>query len=1157
MTVEVGYGRKGHGLGWRAGRVLSLGAVIVAAACSSSEDATRAPSGNATAAASSSVVLTRSAHPLALPQFDAGRLDPQKVLHNVSLVFKLTDAQRADRDALLVDIQRPGSPSYHHWLTPEDYAARFGAKAEDIARASSWLASQGLTVHEPSRLGTRVTFTGTVAQFESAFQTEMHQYDVGGERHYAMARPPSVPADIGEHVLGVYNAHDFYPRHGKPNVHTVTPEATCPAGDLYCNGNGIAPPDWSFIYDVGPLYNPGLGGTKITGTGVTIAIVGITDIAQSDLTAFRTRYGFTANNIVKTLVPNTGAAQGANGAGIEAVLDTEWAGTIAPAATIDYVYTGAGDANVSDAVYYAIEQNYGDVLSESWGGCEQGTTTADADVLEIYGSAANLEGTTYLAASGDSGAADCQGKGGLWVNMPASFPGVTSVGGTGFSKTGGLTFTGGNVTARGTEAVWNESNNAYTGTVGAGGGGISSVFARPLYQSGITTCTPVGSLPSTVVAAKQREVPDLSFTAAGGTTQYGIFIECSLDLAVGDCNNTGGAPMVVDIGGTSASTPSFAGVVALANQATGSRLGNVNPLLYAIHGSVPSAFHDVTTGNNEVICRTADPGCPGNNVLYGFPATAGYDCATGLGSLDATIFVTAVKALTPTATAIAAPTTTTEGASVVLTATVDVTGTNTQALQGDVTFTFQSYLANGGFDESWTLGEVAITNGTVTSGTATLTTAIPPGMVKPNQTVDVFAMYGGDANHLPSHSAKQTITIAPVAFCVSPATDSVAAGATINYVAAGGVAPYRWYIDYDSTCVPPNYTGCSNLNVTTGVFTAGTGAAGYVIVTGVDADGAETFSEVTVAGGSGTIPWSTSGPPNYAGIIVSKTALTACPSGDNCGSVSNGCGGTVNCGGACPGTETCGGGGVPNQCGGGCVSNGMCTGGATCGTGTDNCGNTISCGPACVSPQTCGGGGVAGQCGCTKTTCAAQGAACGTIADGCGGMLACPMCVAGDTCVNNQCVAPVVDAGTDSGTTGNDGGTTGNDSGTSGGDSGTSTGDSGIADAGHHDSGIVDSGAADTGSSSGGNDSGSGGADSGKGDGSVAMDSGSSGMPDAAEEGGEGGSGDGGGGSAGGSGGGCGCRTAGSNSTPASAAFGLGAVLLLGLTRARRRRSRR
>ena len=721
--------------------------------------------------------------------------------------------------------------------------------------------------------------------------------------------------------------------------------------------------------------------------------------------------------------------------------------------------------------------------------------------------------------------------------MPASFPGVTAVGGTGFAYPGGLTVNAaGSVTARGTEAVWNEEHNPYDTAIGiyAGGGGVSSVFARPAYQSALasTTCaiTPagtafgVGTLPvAGTVEAKMRMVPDVSFSAAAGISQYGIFIECTFNGT--DCTDTGTDPVVVELGGTSASTPAFAGVVALANQALGGRLGNVNPLLYALNQSTPAAFHDITTGTNEVTCRTADPGCPGNNVLYGYAATTGYDCASGLGSVDATNLVTAMHALTPTTTSVgAAPTATTEGANVTLTATVDVEGTNSNDLGGTATFTFQSYLANGDLDQSWTLGQVAVT-GSTTSGTAIVTTAIPPGMVQTNQIGDVYAMYGGDANHLPSYSAKVQITFSGVALCIDPATDGVAKGGAIAYAALGGVPPVRWYIDWDSTCTA-EYTECSTINETTGAFTAGEGADGYVIVEALDADGAETFSEVTVGGGAGIVPWSSAGPSNYAGIVVSATAATTCPAGDNCSTVANGCGGSVNCGtctapqtcgggtpsnanecgctpittcpagdncgtiangcggtvncGTCTTPQTCGGAGKSNQCG--CTPITTCPAGDNCGTISNGCGGTVNCG-TCTTPQTCGGAGNANQCGCTPITTCPAGDDCGTVPNGCGSTVNCGTCSSTQTCTANKCMSGT---GTDAGGGGTDAGSGGTDSGSGSGDSGSGGTDSGSgsADSG---SGGADSGSAGTDSGGAGTDSGSAGTDSG----SAGTDSGS------------------------------------------------------------------
>lgn len=829
------------------------------------------------------VRLERGTQPMARLENEVGPLPLEKRLENLSVVFKLTPEQLQDREALKDAQLDPASPSYHQWLTPEQYAARFGASADTIARTKAWLASQGLEVGEVSPLGARVNFAGTVAKVQEAFRTEMRQYRVGDKLHYAMSSAPAVPSELADAILAIHNTHDFYPR---PAFHgfQVAPDATCPAGDPYCKANGLAPPDWANIYDVTKLYAGGVSGTPIDGTGVTIAIVGVADIAQSDLNAFRTRYGLPAATITKTLVPNTGAAQGANGAGIEAILDTEWAQGIAKKASINYVFTGANDGNVDDATYYAIEHNVAPILSESWGGCEANLTAADADVVETLGSAANLEGMTYLAASGDSGAAGCiRGNlGGLYVGIPAAYPGVTSVGGTEF-PTGSLTFTGGTATGYSTsEEVWNESNNPNAqGGVGAGGGGISILFPRPAYQSTTPTCTMVGSFPvSGITAANMREVPDISFAAAGQNN--GIFIECTVDAAAGDCSATGGAPVVIPIAGTSASTPAFAGVVALMNQLAGGRLGNVNPLLYALNKSSPTAFHDIKTGNNEVQCTPGtDPGCA-TSKLYGYASATGFDCTTGLGSLDVANMMTAWNGSAATATALTTtPSSTSEGADISLDATITVPKPNGSALTGVVTFQFESYLANGNLDLSWTVGTASITGASANGATATVSAPIPPGLAnKGAQFVDVSAIYNGDAHHLSSVSAKSRITFSPVSLCLAPGTSSVSAGATLAFTATGNDGAVRWYTRVDTTC-DVNNQNCSNIDAATGAFTAGTGAPGWVLVQVVDANGAEALAEVTVGSPTGTPPWA-----GDSGILVG-TCPTVTDAGTDSGNTTD------------------------------------------------------------------------------------------------------------------------------------------------------------------------------------------------------------------------------------------------------------------------------
>ena len=152
--------------------------------------------------------LTRSVHPLARPEFDLGRRDPSVVTAG-SIYFKPSAAQRANRDALLDAVQNPASPSYHKWLTVEEYAARFGAQAADIGRVSSWLKQQGLAIDRVGRLGTRIGFRGTGGQVEAAFHTEIHNYDLGGVTHYAMASAPLIPSELAPAVLGLRGFHDF------------------------------------------------------------------------------------------------------------------------------------------------------------------------------------------------------------------------------------------------------------------------------------------------------------------------------------------------------------------------------------------------------------------------------------------------------------------------------------------------------------------------------------------------------------------------------------------------------------------------------------------------------------------------------------------------------------------------------------------------------------------------------------------------------------------------------------------------------------------------------------------------------------------------------------------------------------------------------------
>ena len=254
----------------------------------------------------------------------------------------------------------PASPEFHHWLTPEGYAARFGTSAADVARVSAWLASQGFEVLGPSRTSTRFFFSGTVHQLEQALRTEVHYYDVRGERHFALGVAPSVPSELAELISGVRGVHDF-----RPEAHPIIHPDYLP--DSGKGTESIAPSDWATIYDVTPLYERGV---PIDGTGQQIAIAG----QSEDPPGRHPR----VPQAVRPVGDGAGDGRSCRTAGspgsptrgnqMESTLDCEWSGAVAKNATVNFVYTGNNkNYSVYDAAAYAIDQAIAPVLSFSFG----------------------------------------------------------------------------------------------------------------------------------------------------------------------------------------------------------------------------------------------------------------------------------------------------------------------------------------------------------------------------------------------------------------------------------------------------------------------------------------------------------------------------------------------------------------------------------------------------------------------------------------------------------------------------------------------------------------------------------------------------------------------------------------------------------------------
>jgi subtilase family serine protease len=584
---------------------------------------------------------------------DLGAAPSDQKLNSLSLRFSMTPTQQAALIQLQAAQLNPASPLYHQWLTPEQFGAQFGLSSGDIAKVSTWLTSQGFKITSVARSSTFITFNGTVAQAQSAFGTTIHSLSYNGEQHISNISDPTLPSAIGSVVNSITGLNDFKvkPRSRARNV-TVDPsqplytQTSCPPSTVPCHY--IAPADFYTIYDINPLITAG-----ITGKGVTIAVMGQTDIIPTDVASFRSAAGLPANAPTLKLVP-TSTDPGISPADIdEAHIDVEWSGAAAQGATILYVY---GEDVFINSLTYAIDNNVAPIVTISYGECETGWGNASLASYNILLLQANVQGQTVMSATGDTGATDCDATGvateGLSVDFPASSPYVTAAGGTMFSGDVNTpatywnstnTTTGGSVTQYIPEQPWNETTSTEGLTAGgAGGGGVSAVFSKPAWQVG-----------SGVPADSSRDTPDLSLNAAA---MHDGYLVCSEQDGEGETPcasgflSASGNPNV--FGGTSFVAPTFSGILAMVEQELGGTpgkgLGNIGPTLYGfLNGpTYTSVFHDIIMGNNSVSCTQGTLNCP-NGGAIGYNASTGYDLASGIGSIDVNKLVTGWAGVVP------------------------------------------------------------------------------------------------------------------------------------------------------------------------------------------------------------------------------------------------------------------------------------------------------------------------------------------------------------------------------------------------------------------------------------------------------------------------------------------------------------------------------
>jgi trimeric autotransporter adhesin len=769
---------------------------------------------------SSRVTLKGTMNPLATAANDRGAASDSMPLDRLTLVLKRSDTQESALKQLISDLHTPGSASYHKWLTPDAFGKQFGPSDQDLATIQSWLASHGFSVTKVNAGRQSLEFSGNVSQFRTAFHTQIRKYMVNGEIRYANASDPQIPAALAPVVGGFASLNNFRPRNymkvlGKasydPRTNKATPEWTIgPGSPALANNYVLAPADFAIQYDL-PSASSGNDGT-----GQTIAIVNDSNINVYLVNQYRSLFGLPAN---PPQVIIDGNDPGVNDDSGEAYLDVEISGAVAPNATIDLVI--AADTALETGIVLAAERavygNIAPVVSVSFGlGCESELGSSGNAFLNGLWEQAAAQGITVMVSTGDSGSAGCDNDNtqdyavrGLAVSGLASTPYNVAVGGTDFAYlTSGAPDSSlipnyWNTAASNSSPVvsiksvipeqpWNNSQyglnffnfyneNGFT-TIAGGSGGASTVYTTPSWQTGT-------GVPTT----NHRYIPDISlFAATGANDSYTPL--CAID---GDCQpaSSGNTVQISGVGGTSASAPAFAGIMALVNQKYG-RQGQADFVLYPLAAQFPAAFHDVVNGSISVPCNvnTTSLGIPpvdclavpnpimdndpnlgvatigqlGTGTTPGYNATAGYDLATGLGTVDASVLIADWNKITfaNASVMLTSPTagsTFTHGSSVTFTASVAGTSPTGQvALMTDST-------------ESSSQG---IINATLSAGTASATTTLLPG-----GSYHVWAHYGGDGKNAENNSAEASISISPEASgiflnIISPGNGTVASGTT-------------------------------------------------------------------------------------------------------------------------------------------------------------------------------------------------------------------------------------------------------------------------------------------------------------------------------------------------------------------------------------------
>jgi len=828
------------------------------------------------------VTLKGNVHPLARPEFDQGAVSDATPATRMLLLLQRSPEQESALRALMDQQQDKTSSNYHAWLTPQQFAKQFGPADADVQAITGWLQSHGFQNVKIGAGRTTIEFSGNGAQLRSAFHTDIHEFLVHGEQHFANVSDPQVPAALAPVINGVMGLQNFRPKSQMHRINNFQNDSdkvvsTKPLVTLGCGSNGttvpcygVAPADFATIYNVPNTLN---------GTGVTIAIVQDSNINISDIQQFRSLFGlsnnFTASNIIfNGPDPGIQGPDSASGDEGEALLDVEWSGAVAQGANIQLVVSEnsqtLGAAGIDLSALYIVDNNIAPILSESFGACEAALGTNGVEFYNFLWEQAAAQGITAILSAGDSGSDSCDnGSGdfsttGLGISGLASTPFNVAMGGTDFQNGTAPSIywnTPGTETESAKsyipEETWNGScaATATTGSLGTctatiinqdtidedgidleGGGGGQSAFstinAKPAWQLGVVPSADAG-----------RDIPDLSLFSAVNTSNNDFYITCEQDSPSQNgspCTLSGQTVEISPVGGTSAAAPAFAGIMALIiQQQGGARQGNANFVLYQLFrkdlsnttlvcpstaanvGTTTCIFYDVVTGNNSVACESDTPNCsntstaanqygvlvdPNNASNPAFLAIAGYDKATGLGSVNVANLAKAWGTATfdsTTTTITTAPTgTIAHGATVTFAVNVtSASGTPTGTVSLIASPPGSSPVAIGVFDNTTT------STFALSGGIANITTNLLPGYVVGGVATPypVVAQYAGDGTFAAGTSTPVNVTVGqePSATAIS----LVAGTTTATSVVYG--SPYITRVDVVGTGTNSGSQECS------------------------------------------------------------------------------------------------------------------------------------------------------------------------------------------------------------------------------------------------------------------------------------------------------------------------------------------------------------